>query len=101
MLTYVFSSRISQATEQGGLALALAREAGDREQLAFVLNDLGQLHMNKANSRRPMMYYAKRVSCGGPWIISPCWPITSAPKPRHITMPGITMLRWNSVNRRC
>jgi class 3 adenylate cyclase/tetratricopeptide (TPR) repeat protein len=47
MLTYVFSSRISQATEHGELALELARGSGDREQLAFVLNDLGHLHTNK------------------------------------------------------
>jgi tetratricopeptide (TPR) repeat protein len=47
MITYVFSSRIPQATKHGEMALALAREAGDREQLAFVLNDLGQLHINK------------------------------------------------------
>jgi tetratricopeptide (TPR) repeat protein len=47
MLAYTFSSRFPQATEQGELALALARESGNREQLAFVLNDLGHLFTNK------------------------------------------------------
>ena len=52
MLTYLFSSRISQATEHGELALLLARESGDREQLAFVLNDLGQLYMTKGEFQK-------------------------------------------------
>ncbi len=44
MLTYLFSKRLDQALEHGVLALSLARESGDREQLAFVLNDLCRLY---------------------------------------------------------
>ena len=44
MLTYLFSKRLDQALEHGKLALSLARESGDREQLAFVLNDFCRLH---------------------------------------------------------
>ena len=44
MLTYLFSKRPDQALEHGVLALSLAREFGDREQLAFVLNDLCRLY---------------------------------------------------------
>lgn len=45
MLTYLFSSRLSQALTHGELALALARELEDREPLAFVLNDLCRLYV--------------------------------------------------------
>jgi tetratricopeptide (TPR) repeat protein len=44
MLNYLFSKRPDQALEQGILALSLARESDDREQLAFVLNDLCRLY---------------------------------------------------------
>ena len=44
MLNYLFSKRIDQALQYGEIALALARESGDREQLAFVLNDLCPLY---------------------------------------------------------
>lgn len=44
MLTYLFSKRTDQALEHGVLALSLARESDDREQLAFVLNDLCRLY---------------------------------------------------------
>jgi class 3 adenylate cyclase/tetratricopeptide (TPR) repeat protein len=44
MLTYLFSKRPDQALEHGELALSLARESDDREQLAFVLNDLCRLY---------------------------------------------------------
>src|SRR4029078_8235280 len=42
--TYLFSNRPDQALEHGQLALRLARESEDREQLAFVLNDLCRLY---------------------------------------------------------
>jgi predicted ATPase/class 3 adenylate cyclase len=44
MLTFLFSKRLDQALEHGEIALALARESDDREQLAFVLNDLCRLY---------------------------------------------------------
>ncbi len=44
MLTFLFSKRLDQALEYGEIALGLAREAEDREQLAFVLNDLCRLY---------------------------------------------------------
>ncbi len=44
MLTYLFSKRLDQALEHGKLALSLARQSHDREQLAFVLNDLCRLY---------------------------------------------------------
>jgi tetratricopeptide (TPR) repeat protein len=44
MLTYLFSKRLDQALPHGEVALALAREGNDREQLAFVLNDLCRLY---------------------------------------------------------
>src|SRR5215212_480063 len=44
MLTYLFSKRPDQALEHGELALNLARQSNDREQLAFVLNDLCRLY---------------------------------------------------------
>ena len=44
MLTYLFSKRLDQALEHGVLALSLARGSDDREQLAFVLNDLCRLY---------------------------------------------------------
>jgi len=44
MLTYLFSKRPDQALEHGMLALSLARESDNREQLAFVLNDLCRLY---------------------------------------------------------
>src|SRR5574341_66292 len=45
MLVYLFSRRLTLALEYGERALALARESGDREQLAFVLNDLCRLYV--------------------------------------------------------
>ena len=47
MLTFLFSKRLDQALEYGEIALALAREASDREQLAFVLNDLCRLYTSR------------------------------------------------------
>ena len=44
MLTYLFSKRLDQALEHGQLALRLARESDNREQLAYVLNDLCRLY---------------------------------------------------------
>ncbi len=44
MLTFLFSKRLDQALEYGEIALALARQSDDREQLAFVLNDLCRLY---------------------------------------------------------
>jgi tetratricopeptide (TPR) repeat protein len=44
MLNYLFSKRPDQALEHGQVALRLARQSGDRVQLAYVLNDLCRLH---------------------------------------------------------
>lgn len=44
MLTYLFSKRLDQSLKHGQVALALARQSDDREQLAFVLNDLCRLY---------------------------------------------------------
>ncbi len=44
MITFLFSKRLGQALEYGEVALALSRESDDREQLAFVLNDLCRLY---------------------------------------------------------
>jgi tetratricopeptide (TPR) repeat protein len=44
MLNYLFSKQFEQALEHGEVALTLARETGNREQLAFVLNDLCRLY---------------------------------------------------------
>jgi tetratricopeptide (TPR) repeat protein len=44
MLNYLFSKRPDQALEQGQVALRLARESDNREQLAYVLNDLCRLY---------------------------------------------------------
>ena len=44
MLVYLFSKRPDLALEHGVIALRLARESDDREQLAFVLNDLCRLY---------------------------------------------------------
>ena len=44
MLAYLFSKQLDKALPHGEVALALAHESGDSEQLAFVLNDLCRLH---------------------------------------------------------
>jgi class 3 adenylate cyclase/tetratricopeptide (TPR) repeat protein len=44
MLTFLFSKRVSQAKYHGELALRAARELGNHEQLAFVLNDLARVY---------------------------------------------------------
>ncbi|HXD09647.1 MAG TPA: adenylate/guanylate cyclase domain-containing protein, partial [Anaerolineales bacterium] len=44
MITYLFSKRLDQSLQHGEVALALARDSSDREQLAFVLNDLCRLY---------------------------------------------------------
>lgn len=44
MLNYLFSKHPDQALEHGQLALGLARESDNREQLAYVLNDLCRLY---------------------------------------------------------
>lgn len=45
MLTYLFSSRVEKARVHGELALPLARELKNDEQLAFVLNDLCRVYV--------------------------------------------------------
>jgi len=44
MLNYLFSKRLDQALQHGELALTAARDLEDREQLAFVLNDLCRVY---------------------------------------------------------
>ena len=44
MLNYLFSKRPDQALEHGQVALSLARQSDNREQLAYVLNDLCRLY---------------------------------------------------------
>ncbi len=44
MITCLFSKRLEEALHHGTAALALARDSSDREQLAFVLNDLCRLY---------------------------------------------------------
>jgi len=44
MITYLFSKRLDKSLQHGEVALALARDSSDREQLAFVLNDLCRLY---------------------------------------------------------
>jgi predicted ATPase/class 3 adenylate cyclase len=44
MITYLFSKRLDESLQHGEVALTLAREFDDREQLAFVLNDLCRLY---------------------------------------------------------
>ncbi len=44
MITYLFSKRLDKSLQHGEIALALARDSSDREQLAFVLNDLCRLY---------------------------------------------------------
>jgi tetratricopeptide (TPR) repeat protein len=44
MLSCLFSKRLDQSLAHGERALALARESGQRENLAYVLNDLCRLH---------------------------------------------------------
>jgi tetratricopeptide (TPR) repeat protein len=43
MITYLFSKRLDKSLQHGEVALALARQSDDREQLAFVLNDICRL----------------------------------------------------------
>jgi tetratricopeptide (TPR) repeat protein len=44
MLNYLHSRRLDQAFEYGQRALVSARQAADKEQLAFVLNDFGRVY---------------------------------------------------------
>jgi len=44
MITHLFSNRLDQALEHGKRALPLARESGDRDLIAFILNDLGRVY---------------------------------------------------------
>jgi tetratricopeptide (TPR) repeat protein len=44
MLSYLFSNHPDEAHEHGQVALRLARESDNREQLAYVLNDLCRLY---------------------------------------------------------
>jgi len=44
MITYLFSKRLDESLQHGEVALTLARESDDHEQLAFVLNDLCRLY---------------------------------------------------------
>ena len=49
MLTYLYSKQLDKSHQHGKVALALARESDDREQLAFVLNDLCRLYTCQGN----------------------------------------------------
>ncbi len=44
MIAYLFSKRLNESLQHGEVALSLARDLGDPEQLAFVLNDLCRLY---------------------------------------------------------
>jgi class 3 adenylate cyclase/tetratricopeptide (TPR) repeat protein len=55
MLVYLFSKRPDQALEHGMIALRLARESDDREQLAFVLNDLCRLYTCRGEFEKAYM----------------------------------------------
>ena len=44
MIAYLFSKRLGESLQHGEVALSLARDLGDPEQLAFVLNDLCRLY---------------------------------------------------------
>jgi pentatricopeptide repeat protein len=44
MITHLFSKRLDESLQYAEVALALARASNDREQLAFVLNDLCRLY---------------------------------------------------------
>lgn len=61
MLTYLFSKRLAQAAEHGQAALALARRGEDREQLAFILNDLArvQTSLGKFGEAFPLIEEAR------------------------------------------
>ena len=47
MIAYLFSNRPDRSLEHGEIALALARESDNREQLAFILNDLCRLYSSR------------------------------------------------------
>jgi class 3 adenylate cyclase/tetratricopeptide (TPR) repeat protein len=63
MLNYLFSKRLDQALEHGQLALGFARESDDREQLAFVLNDLCRLYTTRGEFEKalPMIQEAREL----------------------------------------
>ena len=44
MITYLFSKRLDESLQYGEIGLALARDSDDREQLAFILNDICRLY---------------------------------------------------------
>lgn len=44
MITYLFSKRLDESLQHGEVALSLARDLDDPEQLAFVLNDLCRVY---------------------------------------------------------
>lgn len=52
MNLYRFSGHISQSLECGERALALAREVGAREQLAFILNDMTHIYVGSGQPGR-------------------------------------------------
>jgi class 3 adenylate cyclase/tetratricopeptide (TPR) repeat protein len=63
MITHLFSKRFGPALKHGQLALPLARESGDREQLAFVLNDLCRLYtcMGRFEEARTSIHEAREL----------------------------------------
>ncbi|HJR79914.1 MAG TPA: adenylate/guanylate cyclase domain-containing protein [Anaerolineales bacterium] len=56
MITYLFSKRLDKSLQHGEVALALARQSDDREQLAFVLNDFCRLHTCRGEFGRAHAY---------------------------------------------
>jgi len=46
MLNYLFASRVAEALEYCEPTIALARQVGDRDQLAFTLNDAGRVYQS-------------------------------------------------------
>jgi class 3 adenylate cyclase/tetratricopeptide (TPR) repeat protein len=63
MLNHLFSKRLDQALEHGQLALGFARASDDREQLAFVLNDLGRLYSTRGEFKKafPTIQEARKL----------------------------------------
>jgi tetratricopeptide (TPR) repeat protein len=52
MLNYLYSKRLEESLQQAELALPLARQAGNRESLAFVLNDFCRLYTCRGEFER-------------------------------------------------
>jgi tetratricopeptide (TPR) repeat protein len=64
MNLYRFSGHIPQSLECGERALALAREVGAREQLAFILNDMTHIYVG---SRQPGLWQATLSEATALW----------------------------------